>query len=694
LLTAALCGLASAPLVAQNAPEAAAGVVGEIRAEHRAGQTFVTWRELSGSGKRYRVYRAARPLASALDLAAADYLGEVDDKSSRNQGRSLATGSEHNWILADGAAPLASDQGLFVHTVEGPPVGLRARARTLEPERAFYAVTVVTNGVEERALTPGSNTTVAGAFEWPAPPRPVLQSTSDGFLWGHWVGDRDTPFQPALSPWPSRGYNFLLSPGSAPGRHGLALALHAAGQTYADAWPQRFEVPNDVDLLKVSDLVPYTSWTFWFGAHEALPAAPGPNAEVWNFTQLRILHTLDLAAELRGDGYDPERVYVMGGSMGAIGGMYLVQEAPERFAAALLRNGLYDLTATDYRNPGAFERVFGSLARPLVTRDGLSILDRTNASFMAAREPARDWPLIRTLNGRNDETVGWMSAVGLMHGLAAAGRPAVHYFDERTHNPNGYWRNLERALIARTCQVRRDRPSLRFDACSLDDDAGDGARDSGDPVGTLNGAVDYDAESAHAEAMRLEFEVYLRAAGVLDDAPGPRASVRLTPHRTGAFRPEPDEAVQFTLRDQGELVDEHLLFADEYGRVRTPAILLERARRAASFERGTPATRAALFLGAAPRAGEGAQCVLRGTPGAVWSLYLRLSFPRGGDAQHFLTGRFDARGLADLTLPLPRATPAGTRLAARSFVDGRLSPPAEVEVQGALAPFAPQSRQR
>ena len=51
----------------------------------------------------------------------------------------------------------------------------------------------------------------------------------DGQLYAHWVGNRDTPYQRALAPWPSRGFNFLLQRGSAPGKHGLLLGLHAAG---------------------------------------------------------------------------------------------------------------------------------------------------------------------------------------------------------------------------------------------------------------------------------------------------------------------------------------------------------------------------------------------------------------------------------------------------------------------------------
>ncbi len=654
----------------------ASAEVREIEVRHRAGQTFLTWRELAGPDVRYRVYRSERPLRTAQDLDGADLLGEVDDRSSRNQGRSLASGVERTWILSSGGAALAANQGLFVHTVQR------------HTKHAHYAVTSVIAGNENRTLVPDGNTNRLSMVETVTAPEPVLQTSGpEGELWGHWVGDRDTPFLPALSPWPSRGFNFLFQRGTAAGPHALVVRLHAAGQAYTQAWPQRFEIPADVDSLALSDLVPYTSWSVWFGSHELMPGTPTADTRVWNYTQQRMLWELDWMTARLGAEHDPERVYVVGGSMGAIGGMYLLGEQPERFAAALLRNGLYDLEATDYRNPGLFQSLFGSFGLELRTRDGLSILERTNAVFMAGQEPAREWPVLRTLSGRMDETVGWMSAVGLFEGLARVGRPAVHYFDERTHNPNGYWKGLERALLKRTFQTRRDRPSLRFSDCTLDDDPGHGGRTEGDLVGTINGYLDYDPLTASADANALDFDVYLRALGALDDAPRERAWAGLGPWRTGPFAPEAGEPVLYTLRAGGVLVDEHLLFADAYGRVRTPPVPLDTSRRACRFERGAPAAPRTLFVGAAPIAGDDLQVVLRGAHGRPWLLVVS-----AGNAlepsplpafQNLIvrSGVFGASGLADLWLPLPRFLPAGVRLWTRALVGTNLTPFQVVTVQ-------------
>jgi pimeloyl-ACP methyl ester carboxylesterase len=655
---------------------ASAQDVRSVQAEHRSGQTFVTWRESSIADTRYRVYRSEEKIVNDGDLDDAELLGEVDDRSGRNQGRSLASGAEHGWVISTGGSELDKNEGLFVYTVESPS------------SRVFYAITTVRDGREDRRVRSGGNTTSTGIEETPDAPEPVRQDRDgSGELWAHWVSDRDTPYLPALCPWPSQGFNFRFEPGSAPAPRGLVVRLHSAGQTYSQGWPHRFEVQSDVDILALSDLQPYTSWSFWFGAQELLPGTPRPGTRVWNYTQQRILWTLDWIQERLGSAHDRERVYAVGGSMGAIGAMWLAEEAPERFAAILCRNGLYDLSATDYRNPPAVEAVFGRFALGLLTRDGLPILDRTRAIFMASRAPAEDWPVIRTISGRNDETVGWSSAVGLMDGLSRTHRPAVHYFDERTHNPNGYWVDLERQLLARTFKTRRDRPCLRFDECSLDDDPGDGSRTDGDMVGTVNGYLDYDLGTAVATSAGLDFDVYLRASGALDDAPEATGWAALTPRRTKPFLLVPGERVRFALSSGGVLVDEHVLVADEHGLVQTPRAPLERTPRHARFERWKPSSTTHLFLGAAPITGDELQAVVNGVPGARWTLFLGWGDSRGaafyqlGVDYYVFRGVFEASGLAQVWLKMPDSVPAGTWIWGTVHTAGKLWPRVGVQVQ-------------
>jgi len=363
--------------------------------------------------------------------------------------------------------------------------------------------------------------------------------------------------------------------------------------------------------------------------------------------------------------------------MGAIGSMLLAGEAPGRFAAVLCRNGLYDLQADDYRNQAVFRRLYGDFGLGLLTRQGMPIAERMHAVHMASLDLAQEWPVVRTINGRNDETVGWSSAVGLMAGLLDAHRPAWHYFDERTHSPQGYWADLDRVLLSRTFHTRRDRPSVRFAHCSLDQDPGDGTRTDGDAIGTINGTVDYDPATATADADGAELDVFLRSVGTLDDAPVGSAWAALTPRRTAPFVITPGERVRFSLRTAGgTVVDEHVLQADAHGLVTTPRVPLELAHRTARFEHWSPAA-GHLFVGTAPIPGDSLQALVNGTPGTPWSLALGVGNAEGApfaERNHdyvVLNGVLDASGFVDLRLPMPPAMPAGSWLWGIAFADGR-----------------------
>jgi hypothetical protein len=517
----------------------------------------------------------------------------------------------------------------------------------------------------------------------------VLQDQDDqGLVYGHWVCERDTPFLPALSDLPSQGFTFRFEPGSAPPPRGLLVRLHAAGQDYAQGWPHRFELPDDVDILAPNDIHPRAGWTFWFGLRQGFPDESPPDARVRAFTLARVAWTMDWIAAQQGPEHDPERVYAVGSSMGGMGAMYLAGEFPERFAAILCRSANFDLLAGDLRNPEALEHVFGAFELDLSTDSGLGILERTDAAFLASLDPAREWPLIRTLNGRNDPVVGWRSAPRLFAGLAAAHRPAVHYFDLSDHSPFGYWQPLERSLLARTCSTRRDRPALRFEECSLDDDPGDGDPLLGDPVGTINGYVDYDPRTVRTGPDFAEFDVYLRANGRLDDAPAEAGRARLTPRRLGASVAAGD-AVRYTLRAGALLLDEELLFPDQHGLVHTPLAPLAQEPRCARFERWSPPARPHLHVDGLPRPGEPLQLVLLGSPGDAWFLELSLGVRRGPasarpDGAPRLRGFLDSSGKTDLTLPLPDGLPAGARLVARARIGSRMTAPVSVDLQPPL----------
>src|SRR5215831_7845698 len=58
--------------------------VSDIKATHRNGQTFITWTCPKGTNLQYKIYRSTSKLNSSSDLSSANYLGFVQDSSTKN----------------------------------------------------------------------------------------------------------------------------------------------------------------------------------------------------------------------------------------------------------------------------------------------------------------------------------------------------------------------------------------------------------------------------------------------------------------------------------------------------------------------------------------------------------------------------------------------------------------------------------
>ncbi len=84
-----------------------------------------------------------------------------DDTSAYTNERSRSQPVQRNFIISDRGPELSDDTGLFVWTAH-------------EAGPAYYAVTEVVNGVEDRSLVAGRNATTAAVQEAVETTRPVL----------------------------------------------------------------------------------------------------------------------------------------------------------------------------------------------------------------------------------------------------------------------------------------------------------------------------------------------------------------------------------------------------------------------------------------------------------------------------------------------------------------------------------------
>jgi len=358
-----------------------------LKVFHRAGQTFITWKEvdplitapkatwgeirrkLAGAGAActYRIYAHTKPI-NAATFAQATLLGEVGPLSCWNvNGRNLEYligramvksdrlgelaedynqamyrwGPDHprmdrypvpRLVIDEKVGPLPPGTGLYVHS---PPA----------PGRRYYAVVTCRAGVENTVDFGPGNATAKPVNETVGPGLPVRQGQG---LWGpffdypgkrwvyvQWTGGPQTRKDSAgkaaavASPRPNMYFNWsvLIPPDIKPGQKVPAeLYLHTGNFSYAK--------PRQKYILKSIQLAPH-DWPFsgWYGFNEAYGTlrAYRPGV-VRDYTHRRILAFLDWA--LKTFPIDPSRIVLTGSDGAAL----LALHHPRRFAYVLVNN--------------------------------------------------------------------------------------------------------------------------------------------------------------------------------------------------------------------------------------------------------------------------------------------------------------------------------------------------------------------
>jgi len=132
----------------------------DVKAFFRDGQTFITWREdAAAQGESYRVYRSDRPITAA-GLARARMILEVREGSCKfremfqKDGRSLLVNRKKQtppWVIPRLCVQPAGDDGRPSMLPEG--TGLLVWTVKEKERRSYYAVTTVSGGREDKAVT-------------------------------------------------------------------------------------------------------------------------------------------------------------------------------------------------------------------------------------------------------------------------------------------------------------------------------------------------------------------------------------------------------------------------------------------------------------------------------------------------------------------------------------------------------------
>ena len=297
-----------------------------LTATHNSGQTFLVWNE-ADDGVEYHVYRSNSPITND-NLGSATLLtekwGALDENTSVNSNASPDV--PRNFVVRDLAAPLADNNGLFVHTTQNGQQG-----------SAYYAVTSVIGGRENRNIVPGSNATNNQVNEFVGTPRPVLTLSVNGGNGRVYTQYMDySKWNPTLNGY---AYNFsvALPPNYTTSRSfPLMVELHAFGDPHKFVSQTEFDWP--VIQLFPSDPGPgvNTAHTWWYGFaadhnYKTQGSIPRSGA-IENFTEQRVVEAINFLVDDGQYSVDSDLIHAYGHSMGGSGVLSMGMRYPSILA--------------------------------------------------------------------------------------------------------------------------------------------------------------------------------------------------------------------------------------------------------------------------------------------------------------------------------------------------------------------------
>ncbi|MEX0704397.1 MAG: hypothetical protein WD069_20015 [Planctomycetales bacterium] len=531
------------------------GSVTEIRAAHRHGQTFVTWRDAAegeaGANFRYALYRSDRPITPE-NLGQAELCCRgVLNNSAKLFGSAFFMADRLDpekpySVIEAGAEPLSPWSGLAVHTVR-------------KAGRAYYAVVATDEKLNPvTAIVPGQSATAEPVDEQPAPIQPIKLYDSK---------DRRTAAD-RTSITGARGLPLHVTLHGSSGRGGGAgetgdyhLYFGSREMGHRDGLPGVFSVseyrgkPENRLLLRPRDALEHPSGnrameTYWFGYWCVPQWADHDDPRVYPFTERQLLWMIDWSIEKY--GADPMRITLGGNSSGGVGSWNVGLRHPELFAA------IYPVVGRVRRVPAV--ALEGKLDRnaPALMADGkTSYHDHVDGPKFVAGHPG-DLPFVGWCCGRHDGWTTWQENIDMVRALTAGRHGFAFSWNNGNHGGGGAAGRLITKYYPAE-KFARDRSYPAFGNSSLDDDLGNGDPADGDLVGGINLGFDWKdvCDAPHEWTVALSNELATA-----------EMTVDVTPRRCGQFRPMPGENVTWTntAGGSGEAI------ADRHGLVTIPAV--------------------------------------------------------------------------------------------------------------------------
>jgi pimeloyl-ACP methyl ester carboxylesterase len=604
-----------------------------IRAEHRAGQTFVTFREpdppvndtitarafkelaakLAKERPRttFRVYRHTQPItaASIHEARLVDEVGRLTCWNPEQSGHDPADAWKVVRLAVEPEKPLPPEAGLCV-------------LHPAAPGKAWYAVSVAVDGEEDLSVFDAGNAAASPLEETVGLGEPVLQKVmkvGKGGQLDHFCYVREATLyfytRWEAPPDGNRSDNpldyIVAVPPKLANPAGVDLHLHGWGGNMFGSgfWTNALKGW----LCVTTNQVPYDWWT---GYHECSGTwRSWADGTVHDYTQTRLMSFLDWA-----DGkwkIDRARISVQGGSMGGSGTTNLALRRADRIAFAAGSVGVH-VPGNSPQFTSSYIHSYGPLEWRLPFMDGkTAAFDYFNNVWYLKHHAAASMPLVVFSNGKNDGGIGWPQALEFFRAMQETRQPHVFFWGLSGHGqglklPGEPADKGDYRVFG--MDVRSDRTLPAFTRCSLDEQPGTATprpkaeyeRDraaaqrekeekklqyprpvdpyDGDSIGQANAYFTWETDDAQIVDEPRRWGLTL---GLISAAPKDACTVDVTPRRCQKFTARPGERLKWSNMSLAgnRLAGSGTITVDALGLATLPQVTVTKGKNRLSLER-------------------------------------------------------------------------------------------------------------
>lgn len=547
-----------------------AATVTNINAFYRDGQVFITWDNIATTGVVYTVYRSPNPIRYGYQLLSAQNLGFVRDNSALNKRLTDLSGGTPKYLKIDSSsAPLGSDKGLFVAT-------------STAAGSFYYAVTTSVLGVEDTAITTGANALASPVIENVVMPRPVWQEnrligSRTYEIYIQFVTKVTSPIYPLMANVGSYPFHFAIVKSGAASIHPVSFWMHGDGRNFLSVSDKLIVGDPNEWVVTIDDWLPDGSslTTCYYGYHENYDIYSSTHQVptsgiVYDYTFARVKHTINWA--IRNLPVDSTRTYIFGYSAGAIGGLLSSLMIPSKIAAIAVIAPQCDMAT--FALPSDNQR-WGTVQSNLATNDGYRRNERLSANALARIDKLNSLPILFTFCGKYDVDVGWPEKIPFYDTLNFYRHGGFHFWSLTDHGlvlTNSPWL-LSFPNFSFFTRYRTNLSYPSFTNCSFNDNPGNGTPSDGDPIGSINGHIDWN-DNILDVANKWEISLKLKDLSTLwagSDVAPDSGTTDVTLRRLQAFRVPQRSTISWENR-RNNIVVQRGSFSYDSGLVTIPGV--------------------------------------------------------------------------------------------------------------------------